>query len=53
VINDFPKNSSLNYDMIMPMNFHIRAMLADHQDMNNNFSYLDYEHICCLSRAAP
>ena len=43
VIGDFPKNSSLNFDMIMPMNFHLRAMLADHRDMNNNFSYLDYE----------
>jgi len=43
VINDFPKNSGMNYDMIMPMNFHIRAMLADHQDVNSDFSYLDYE----------
>lgn len=43
VINDFPKNSGINYDMIMPMDFHIRAMLADHQDVNSDFSYLDYE----------
>jgi putative ABC transport system permease protein len=44
VINDFPKNSSMNYDMIMPMSFHINEMLADnHVDLNTNFSFFNYE----------
>jgi len=43
VIDDFPKNSSINYDMIMPMNFYIQSMLANHQDVNSDFGYLDYE----------
>jgi putative ABC transport system permease protein len=43
VINDFPKNSSINYDMIMPMSFHIKAMLANHQDLNNDFGFLNYQ----------
>jgi putative ABC transport system permease protein len=43
VITDFPKNSSMNYDMIMPMSFHIKAMLAGNTDINNNFSFFNYE----------
>ncbi len=42
VINDFPKNSSIRCDMIMPMSFHYKASLANHDDLNTNFSYLDY-----------
>jgi putative ABC transport system permease protein len=42
VINDIPKNSDFQLDMILPMSYHFREMLAQGQDMNNNFSYLDY-----------
>jgi len=42
VINDFPKNSSLQTDMIMPMSFRLKEMLAQGMDMSDNFSYLDY-----------
>jgi putative ABC transport system permease protein len=43
VIADFPKNSSLQCDMIMPMSFHLKDMLVHGNDMSNNFSYLSYE----------
>jgi len=43
VINDFPKNASMNYNMIMPMSFHIKAMLANHQDLSNDFGFLNYQ----------
>jgi putative ABC transport system permease protein len=43
VIADFPKNSSLRCDMIMPMSFHLKDMLAHGNDLSNNFSYLSYE----------
>ncbi|HXB45923.1 MAG TPA: ABC transporter permease [Puia sp.] len=43
VIADFPKNSSLQSDMIMPMEFHLKAMRSGGMDMSDNFSYLDYE----------
>jgi putative ABC transport system permease protein len=42
VINDFPKNSSLQTDMIMPMSFRLKEMLAQGSDMSDNFSYLDF-----------
>jgi putative ABC transport system permease protein len=42
VINDIPKNSDFQMDIVMPMSYHFKAMLAQGQDMNNNFSYLDY-----------
>ncbi len=44
VIADFPNNSTLKYDMIMPMSYHIKNMLvANHVDMTNNFSNFSYE----------
>ncbi|MFB9844326.1 ABC transporter permease [Mucilaginibacter ginsenosidivorans] len=43
VIADFPKNSSMRYDMLMPMSFHMKAMLKQGMDMSNNFGYLDYD----------
>ncbi|SEO67356.1 ABC transporter permease [Mucilaginibacter sp. OK283] len=46
VINDFPLNSSINYDMIMPMSYHIKYILEHgKQDANtdfNNYSYQTY-----------
>ena len=29
VINDFPLNSSINFDMIMPMSYHVKSMLVN------------------------
>ncbi len=43
VINDFPKNSKFNYDMIMPMSLHVKLMLQNHTDLSNNFNILGYE----------
>jgi putative ABC transport system permease protein len=52
VIADFPTNSSLQCDMIMPMSFHLKAMLAQGMDMSNNFSYLDYATYLLLKPGA-
>jgi len=43
VINDFPKNSSLRYDMITPISKHFKMMLAQKNDMTNNFSFFNYQ----------
>ena len=44
VIGNFPKNSSMQYDIIMPMSFHIKTMLANNKmDMNTNFSFFNYQ----------
>ena len=52
IIADFPENSSLQCDMIMPMSFHLKAMLAQGMDMSNNFSYLDYATYLLLKPGA-
>jgi len=41
VVADFPENSSMQYDMIMPMNFNIKHMLAQKIDLSNNFDEYD------------
>jgi len=43
VIADFPKNSGIQRDMIMPMSWHIKDRLANGDDVNNNFGNLSYE----------
>lgn len=43
VINDFPKNSSLQYDMITPISLHFKMMLAQKTDMSNNFRFFNYQ----------
>jgi len=43
VINDFPKNSSLQCDMVMPISHHFKTMLANHADMSTNFNQFSYE----------
>jgi putative ABC transport system permease protein len=44
VIDDFPTNSSMQYDMIMPMSFHIKDMLVSNRvDLENDFSNFSYE----------
>ena len=42
VIPNLPKNSDIQYDMIMPISFHFKEMLAQKNDMSNNFRYLNY-----------
>jgi putative ABC transport system permease protein len=43
VVNDFPENSSMKYDMIMPMSWHVKDQLNHHNDLNSNFDYYSYE----------
>ncbi|MGZ3813034.1 MAG: ABC transporter permease, partial [Mucilaginibacter sp.] len=44
VIKDFPDNSSINYDMIMPFSYMIHRTLADMKvDLNTNFMWYGYE----------
>ncbi len=44
VIKDFPDNSSINCDMVMPISYHIHHMLADNKiDLNTNFTFFNYE----------
>ncbi len=44
VIKDFPDNSSINCDMVMPISYHIHHMLADNKiDLNTNFDFFNYE----------
>src|ERR1700744_3115624 len=39
IINDFPKNSDFNFDILMPMSLHLKIMLAQKHDMSNNFDF--------------
>jgi len=43
VISDFPKNSSLNYDMIMPMSFRANIAKGSFFDLNTNFTNYSYD----------
>jgi putative ABC transport system permease protein len=44
VINDFPLNSSINFDMIMPMSYEIKYQLVNSKvDMNTNFNFYAYQ----------
>jgi putative ABC transport system permease protein len=44
VINDFPTNSSINTDMIMPMSYNIKKTFTDSKiDLNSDFGYFNYE----------
>ncbi|HVS91614.1 MAG TPA: ABC transporter permease [Mucilaginibacter sp.] len=42
VINDIPKNSDFQMDMIVPLAYHAKEVLAQGRDMNNDFGTLDY-----------
>ena len=33
----------MQYDMIMPISMHFKEMLAQKNDMSNNFSFLNYQ----------
>ncbi len=44
VIKDFPDNTSINCDMIMPISYHIHHMFADNKiDLNTNFEFFNYQ----------
>ncbi len=44
VIKDFPDNSSINYDMIMPFSYQVHRLLAGPKiDLNSNFMWYGYE----------
>jgi putative ABC transport system permease protein len=44
VIKDFPDNSSINYDMIMPMSYQVHRLLAGPKvDLNTNFMWYSWE----------
>lgn len=43
VINDFPKNSSFQFDMIMPMAYNAKFMRDNHIDIANDFTFFNYE----------
>lgn len=44
VINDFPLNSSINFDMIMPMSYQAKVSLVKSKvDINADFSNFSYE----------
>jgi putative ABC transport system permease protein len=53
VINDFPGNSRFQYDMIMPMSYHIHFMLtANKVDLTNDFNFYSYETYLVLKPGA-
>jgi putative ABC transport system permease protein len=53
VIKDFPDNSSINYDMIMPMNYQIHRTLAGPKvDLNTNFMWYSWETYLLLKPGA-
>jgi putative ABC transport system permease protein len=53
VMDDFPKNSSMQYDMVMPFSFHVKDMLATQQtDLNTNLTYFSYETYLLLKPGA-
>lgn len=43
IIADFPKNSSFQFDILAPISLHFKTQLAQHNDMSNNFSFLNYQ----------
>ncbi|MDP9080620.1 MAG: ABC transporter permease [Bacteroidota bacterium] len=53
VIDNFPKNSSFKFDMIMPMSYNIKSILVNNKvDMNTNFSSFSYETYLLLKPGA-
>lgn len=43
VIADFPKNSSLNYDMLFPMSLYAKKQFAEGKNLDTDFNQYDYE----------
>lgn len=54
VIDDFPLNSSIHYDMIMPMSYHVKYMLTNFKtDLNHDFGNYSYETYLQLKPGTP
>jgi putative ABC transport system permease protein len=54
VIDDFPLNSSIHYDMIMPMSYHVKYMLTNFKDdLNHDFGNFSYETYLQLKPGTP
>lgn len=43
VIADFPKNSSLNYDMLFPMSLYAKKQFIEGKNIDTDFNQYDYE----------
>ncbi len=52
VIANFPENSSIQYDMIMPMSLHTKYMLANKVDLNTDFTFFNYQMYLLLKPGA-
>ncbi|HWD89114.1 MAG TPA: ABC transporter permease [Mucilaginibacter sp.] len=52
VINDMPKNSDIQLDIILPLSYNIKFMLAQGQDLSNNFGLLDYVAFLSVKQGA-
>ncbi len=53
VIDDFPKNSSMQYDMIMPMSYNIKyALVQNKTDLGNDFNFYNFETYLLLKPGA-
>ncbi|MHA4807024.1 ABC transporter permease [Flavitalea flava] len=52
VIGDFPRNSSMQMDMLMPMSLRAKKLLEDKIDIQNNFSFFDYTTFLLLKPGA-
>ena len=52
IINDIPKNSDFQMDIILPLSYHFKDQLAQGNDLSNNFSYLDYVAFLALKPGA-
>ncbi|HWV73464.1 MAG TPA: ABC transporter permease [Pseudosphingobacterium sp.] len=53
VMENFPSNSSMNFDMLMPISYFAKRELIDHQhDINTDFSNFNYETYLLLKPGA-
>ena len=44
VINDFPKNSAMQFDMVMPISYHIKSTFIHEKiDLKNDFTNYNYD----------
>ncbi|MBS1529020.1 MAG: ABC transporter permease, partial [Bacteroidetes bacterium] len=52
VIGDIPKNSDFKMDIVMPLSYHAKEVLAQGRDMNNDFGTLSYPAFLALKQGA-
>ncbi|HZX58066.1 MAG TPA: ABC transporter permease, partial [Mucilaginibacter sp.] len=52
VINDIPTNSDFKIDIIMPLSYHAKEVLAQGRDMNNDFGTLNYPAFLSIRQGA-